>query len=152
MKTEELIFESYEASYFEDCLELFDLNCPSSFAPNERGDFESFLSSPPGCYKLGLSQGKLVAAFGMEIDDRRGRARITWIMVSPNAKGLGAGSKMMHHAKQMLEDQRVDIIDIAASHLSEPFFSKFGATRVGFENDGWGEGMHRVDMELHLHP
>ncbi len=150
MESEELIFENYDASYFADCLDLFDLNCPSYFAPNERNDYVSFLRSHPGCYKLGLSQGKLVAAFGVDIEDQFGRARITWIMVCPNSKGRGVGAKMMHYAKKILEGKNVDVIDIAASHLSEPFFSKFGAIRVGFQSDGWGKGIHRVDMELHL--
>jgi hypothetical protein len=57
---------------------------------------------------------------------------------------------MMHHAKEILLGKNVDVVDIAASHLSEPFFTKFGAVRTGFENDGWGQGMHRVDMELRL--
>jgi hypothetical protein len=41
-------------------------------------------------------------------------------------------------------------IDIAASHLSAPFFTRFGAKEVRCTKDGWGAGMHRVDMLLPL--
>ena len=118
--------------------------------PNERSDYASFLRSPPDCYKLGLSQGRLVAAFGVDIKHQAGRARITCIMVCPDSKGLGVGAKMMHYALKILRGKSVDVVEIAASHLSEQFFSKFGALRVGLKKDGWGQGMHRVDMELHL--
>ena len=39
-------------------------------------------------------------------------------------------------------------VSIAASHKSAPFFARFGARIVETTPDGWGPGMHRVDMEL----
>ncbi|CCQ10838.1 hypothetical protein PALB_17120 [Pseudoalteromonas luteoviolacea B = ATCC 29581] len=42
------------------------------------------------------------------------------------------------------------VIDIAASHLSAPFFEKFGEKTIKEITDGWGLDMHRVDMELLL--
>ena len=41
-------------------------------------------------------------------------------------------------------------IDIAASHLSAPFFTKFGASTLSETPNGWGQGMHKVDMEIVL--
>jgi hypothetical protein len=42
-------------------------------------------------------------------------------------------------------------IRIAASHRSAPFFARFGAETVRETPDGWGPGMHRIDMELTVH-
>jgi hypothetical protein len=40
------------------------------------------------------------------------------------------------------------VLRIAASHKSAPFFAGFGAEAVAETPDGWGPGMHRIDMEL----
>jgi GNAT superfamily N-acetyltransferase len=145
-----LVFVDYDDSFLAGCLELFDQNCPGYFAPNEKADYQAYLSSRPACYKLCLSEERLMAAFGVEIEEGGRRGRITWIMVSPASSGRGVGARMMQFAQQIATRWNLDIIDIAASHLSEPFFSKFGAVRVGFQKEGWGEGMHRVDMEWPL--
>ena len=29
-----------------------------------------------------------------------------------------------------------------------PYFQRYGAVRIGYEEHGWGEGMHRVEMLL----
>ena len=57
---------------------------------------------------------------------------------------------MMNYAKKMAVDHNVNVIDIAASHLSAPFFAKFGAMIIKEIKDGWGLNMHRIDMELLL--
>jgi len=55
---------------------------------------------------------------------------------------------MMKFVKEFATQENLKVIDIAASHLSSPFFSKFGAITKNTIKDGWGIGMHRVDMEL----
>jgi hypothetical protein len=42
------------------------------------------------------------------------------------------------------------IVRISASHKSAPFFERFGAEPTSVTEDGWGPGMHRVQMELQL--
>jgi hypothetical protein len=42
------------------------------------------------------------------------------------------------------------MLDVAASQHSAPFFARFGARELARTDDGWGPGMHRVDMELPL--
>ena len=101
-------------------------------------------------YKIGLLQGAAVAVFGLDIESKLNHARITWIMTCPSMQGKGIGSEMMSYAKKMAKDEKVDVIDIAASHLSAPFFERFGAKIIRQINNGWGLNMHRVDMELHL--
>lgn len=57
---------------------------------------------------------------------------------------------MMSLAKKMAKKINMQIIDIAASHLSAPFFATFGAKKVAEIKHGWGLDMHRIDMELPL--
>ena len=145
-----LNFTDYNRNHFDDCLALFDLNCPKYFAPNERADYEAYLKTTDDNYKVTYSHDELAAAFGMGINEQNNHAYITWIMVSPNTHGQGVGAQMMNTAIDFAKSKNAVVIDIAASHLSAPFFAKFGAKTVQTTKNGWGEGMHRVDMAIPL--
>jgi GNAT superfamily N-acetyltransferase len=75
---------------------------------------------------------------------------LCWIMLDPRTQGIGIGSKIMERAIHLARASQTDVVKIAASHKSAPFFAKFGARPVKFTKDGWGPGMDRVDMELPL--
>ncbi|MBQ1500741.1 MAG: GNAT family N-acetyltransferase [Sphingomonas sp.] len=130
------------------CLALFDANCPRFFAPNERAEFVAYLRAHAGAYRLYERGGRVIAAFGVAL--RGDRARLNWIMVDPEAQGSGAGGAMIAATIASARAGGARVIDIAASHLSEPFFARHGARARGRIADGWGPGMHRVDMELSL--
>tara|TARA_R110001583_G_scaffold39399_4_gene126216 strand:- start:1942 stop:2157 length:216 start_codon:yes stop_codon:yes gene_type:complete len=71
-------------------------------------------------------------------------------MVCPNEKGKGIGTKLMSYVKQYTLDIESVGIDIAASYLSLLFFKKFGAIETNYIKDGWGNDMHRIDMEINF--
>lgn len=147
-------FRAYEARDRSACLELFDANCPDSFAPNEREEYADFLDSEAAEYEIcvwGEGGGeRVVGAFGLLGDD--GTVRLRWIMVDPARQGSGLGSAIMSRVIDAGRERGEASLSIAASHRSAPFFSKFGAVVVRRTEDGWGPGMHRVDMELTLMP
>ena len=147
-------FVRYSDCYFDQCLELFSQNCPEYFAINERSDYIQFLRKPPADYYVGLERDQLVSAFGLTFEASSTRAdnsaRLSWILVSANFKGIGVGTKMMEYAMQLAHDKKISYLDIAASHLSAPFFARYGAQVVSEIDNGWGLGMHRVDMRLTL--
>ena len=39
---------------------------------------------------------------------------------------------------------------VSTSQHADQFFARFGAVTLRSQNDGWGPGMHRVDMEIIL--
>ena len=81
-----------------------------------------------------------------------GRARLNWILIYPTEHGRGIGSAMMRRALELANQQALGVISIAASHLSAPFFAKFGAIVIVETPNGWGPGMHRIDMTLSTPP
>lgn len=143
-----IAFQTYQTGDYDGCLALFDRNCPDYFAPNEREDYIGFLRSSPQGYQVARLNERVVAAFGLTVEGSAGR--ISWIMVCPDSKGQGVGAAMMRRAKAAAAEARVESVDIAASHLSAPFFAHFGADAVETIPDGWGAGMHRVDMRLRI--
>lgn len=147
--TVDIRFSYYQNTDREDCLKVFDANCPEFFASNERADYADFLDASPETYEVCVLDGDIIGAFGLSGNDPLYKS-INWIMISPKAQGLGLGSKFMERAINLANEQGLSYIKIAASHLSAPFFAKYGALSINEIKDGWGPNMHRIDMELHL--
>jgi len=140
-------FRSFRAPDTTACLAIFDRNCPAFFAPEECVDYAAFLAGAPATYEVCLSGGCIVGAFGLTPVEA-GSARLNWILLDPAAKGTGVGAAMMQRAIGLARGAGATHIHIAASHLSEAFFAKFGARTLTRQEDGWGPGIHRHDMVL----
>lgn len=142
-------FRPFAAVDLSACLALFDANCPAFFTPKERADYEKFLRETPWPYQVCEVAGRVEGAFGLFAREP-GRASLNWILMSPSVQGSGLGSRMMQHAIDAARRLDCGVIDIAASHKSAPFFTRFGARTLHETADGWGPGMHRIDMELRV--
>lgn len=132
------------------CLGLFDANCPAFFAPNERLDYARFLDANRLSYELCLVGGQVVGAFGLVGTGLEHKKSLKWILLNPRSQKMGIGSAIMGRISTLARTSGVSLVTIAASHKSAPFFAKFGAVEVAVIDNGWGRGMHRVDMELRL--
>lgn len=127
---------------------LFDANCPAFFAPNEKADYQVFLKRVAAKYRVVMLGGKVVAAFGVLDEGINGRCRLNWIVVDSSSHGNGVGSSIMAETVAAAQHMRAEVVDIAASDKSAPFFAKFGARELCHTLHGWGPDMHRIDMEL----
>ncbi len=141
------------ASYLPEdkaaCLALFDANCPEFFAPNERSDYSAYLASDGRHYQVVRLKDRVVGAFGVARTGEK-QAGLAWIMIHPKAQRRGIGRAIMGEARALGRTLGADSLSIAASHKSAPFFARFGAVELGFVENGWGPGMHRVDMTWSL--
>ena len=144
-----IIFRPYASADRSVCLGLFDANCPEYFAPNKHDDYTEFLDANPFGYELCLTEDKVAGAFGLSEHGLQQKS-LNWILLNPRSQGLGIGSVIMSRISAVALDSGASLINIAASHKSSPFFANFGAIEIAHINNGWGSGMHRVDMELRL--
>ena len=140
-------FRFYRSADRETCLRLFDLNSPTAFAPNERADYERFLDEADGKYEICIVADDVVGAYGLYREGDH-RLALRWILLSPASQGRGLGAAMMARIKEQLHACDGATLRISASHKSAPFFAKFGARERDRIPNGWGPGMHRVEMEL----
>jgi GNAT superfamily N-acetyltransferase len=142
-----LRFRVYETADRADCLRLFDENSPEFFSPNEREDYMDFLSHHSQHYVVALLEDKILAAYGFHPLPGNAAA-LHWILLSRASQGKRLGSLMMSHVLSQMRDSNRSPLYISASHKSAPFFSRFGAIEISREPDGWGPGMHRVEMRI----
>ena len=68
----------------------------------------------------------------------------------PDRQRSGYGHKMMTYFIDELTRHSKDAALIATSQYAKAFFSKYGAEQLSFEENGWGRGMHRIDMKMPL--
>jgi hypothetical protein len=142
-----LEFKPYHATDRSACLALFDENCPEYFAPGERDDYATFLDSATENYVVCRFAHRIVGAYGLYLNNPSGAA-LHWILLSTSSQGLGLGSTIMSRViDEVRLSGRVPLL-ISASHKSAPFFARFGAIETARVPDGWGPGMHRVEMRL----
>jgi GNAT superfamily N-acetyltransferase len=142
-------FRSYCEADYEACVDIFDANCPKYFAPNERQDFEDFLKDKSVGYEVCEVDGRILGAYGLFADGEVTKV-LNWILLDPDAQGLGIGSKIIERVNALGRASHTRTINIAASHMSAPFFARFGAKTLATTRNGWGTGMHRVDMKLSI--
>ena len=149
-----ITFRHYLARDLETCLALFDANCPQFFAPGERADYAEFLAASHDGYTVVLADEEIVGAFGLTplgvADSGVAKLSLNWILLSPDTQGQGVGRAVMEKVLRSAQETPTSTIAIAASHLSAPFFARFGAQELAFHEHGWGPDMHRVDMEIGL--
>ena len=144
-----LTFRPYCSSDINACLAIFDANCPEFFAPNEREEYQQFLDRAPDGYEICEADGQVLGAFGL-FDDGPDKRTLNWILLDPQSHGRGVGSSIMERVIQLGRSAETGIVRIAASQKSAPFFARFGAQTTSTIVDGWGPGMHRIDMILSL--
>lgn len=141
-------FLPYDDTHFDACMGLFDANCPAFFAPNEKADYQVFLKRVAGKYRVVILGGNVVGAFGVLDEAISGRCRLNWIVVDASNHGSGVGRSIMAETVAAARQMRAEVVEIAASDKSAPFFAKFGARELNYIAHGWGLDMHRIDMEL----
>ena len=140
-------FRAFASTDIPACLALFEANCPEYFAPNERADYRAFLDAAPDGYEVCELDGAIAGAYGVHaIDDDN--AALHWILLAPAAQGRGLGAAIMSRAVRALDARGHRTLHISASHKSAPFFARFGAVEDARIEDGWGAGMHRVEMRI----
>jgi len=139
-------FRPYEAVDRERCLTIFDENCPEFFAPNERAEFSAFLERSADDYCVCLMDGKVAGGYGLCLEGK-GVMSLRWILIARPAQRHGIGHVIMTRVLNGIRKLKAKLV-IAASQKSAPYFAKFGAKELKTTPDGWGPGMHRVDMEL----
>ena len=147
MNKSKLEFRNYEVSNYEECLELFEANCPAYFAVEEREDYREFLKSINDQYFLGYVNGSLMCCFGIT-NHSKGLSSLSWIMVRPSQHKKGYGHQMMSHFFDNIQDQSLGKVLVATSQHANKFFEKYGAEQLEFIEDGWGKGMHKINMEI----
>lgn len=141
-------FRPYTPADSTICLAILDSNTPPYFDPKERPDFVNFLERMPCPYFVLEQAGEIVACGGYG-EEKNGDIVLAWGMVRRDLHKRGLGSILL---KERIAHIRVNHpgkrIVIDTSQHTQEFFRRQGFIVTGGQENYYGPGLHRVDMEL----
>ena len=147
MNNNQLQFKNYSMESFNDCIELFDLNCPEFFASIEKNDYIEFLNQTKEGYVTIHHDSILIGAYGVHKTSSESASQ-SWTLIHPKYQNKGIGRLIMERVFSYLESNQLDNLFLSTSQQTEAFFLKFGAIRIDYIENGWDEGLHRIEMKI----
>lgn len=147
----EFTIRHYEASDKQDVLAIFDANCPTFFAREERQYLESYLENEIEIYAVIEVAGKIVGSGGVNTESAEDGKKgvISWGMIHPDFHGMKLGSKLLEwRIDQLKSIPAVTTIIVRTSQLVAAFYAKNGFVLKHVEADFWAPGFDLYYLEL----
>ena len=154
--SKKLSFQSYNAKFKEDILQLFYSNCPKYFDPIDEKELIDFLDNyADENYLVVLEGEKVIGCGGHYTKDRK--HGIAWVFFERYVIGQ---KKLFHYAdvfykeieRRMTAEGHFYDVEIHTTQLLERFFNRYGFNTVEIKKDGFGEGLHAYTMKKILNP
>lgn len=151
------LLRDFEPADTEACMAVFDSNVGDFLHADEREDFAGWLAATQGRYLSLLWGGRVIGCSGyaLEATGRAGRPaaelRMIWGLLHREFHGRGLGEFML--LERLVRGARelpVNSASLGTTPRVASFFERFGFRRIQYIHDGWGAGLHRVDMLLEL--
>ena len=146
---QEYPIRSYEETDRDEVLEVFKLNTPEFFDPNEAEDLRVYLDEFASAYFVMTDGGKIVGCGGYHFEKDGTTGRLSWDFFDPRYKGRGLGRAMITHClKEIRKKPELKTIAVWTSQLAYRFYAKFGFEMKREEKDFWGPGLDLYLMEM----
>jgi GNAT superfamily N-acetyltransferase len=148
-------FRQYVSTDREACLAVFESNVPEFFLESERGEFLSGIDheNVRTYFVVEDDRGRVVACGGYLLDERNGAAWITWGMVARDQHRRGIGTFLLaSRLARLWELGTVKVVHLDTTQHSRRFYERHGFVAERFVENGYGLGMHRIDLILRLTP
>jgi GNAT superfamily N-acetyltransferase len=141
----------YRPSDREACLAVFDSNAPRFFDASERAGFEAFLDAPDCAYFAMEHEGALVGCGGYGFEENGKTASLVWGMVRADLHRRGLGRLLLlFRLREIGKTSGVELVRVATSQLTAPFFQKQGFKAISVQKDGYAPGIDRIEMLMKL--
>jgi ribosomal protein S18 acetylase RimI-like enzyme len=150
----DIVSRPYNPDDFSACLSIFDSNVPTFFAPEERAEFCDFLNEinlTVTPYLVFTRNGLVVACGGLTIEAGARRVSLSWGMISRALHRQGLGTRLAQDRLVLARSlPGIGMMVLATSQHTYGFYEGLGFTVSKMTPDGFGAGLDRYDMELHL--
>ena len=145
------MIRAYQLSDREQLIDLFKLNTPTYFDPDEQCEFEKYLDRHGDTYLTIVHKNQIVGGAGYRITDGNTVGRITWIFFHPDSAGHGLGRQAVEHCMTIFRlTSSIEKVVVTTSQFAYRFFEKFGMQLTETAQDHWGPGLDLYRMEMIL--
>lgn len=153
-----ILIEPYTKGFHDDCIRLFESNCPPFFDPAELNDLKNWLqgfdesynpysTSAGNYFYVAKVEGQMVGCAGFYILKYKATANMMWGMIDRKEHGKGYGKSLfqfrVEEIRRSFPEHR---ITLDTSQHTFRFFEKLGFKIVKITPNGYGEGLDRYDM------
>ena len=146
-------FRSYEPKDRGGCKAVFDSNVPLFFAESERQEFLDFIDETKNPYRVLESDGQIIGCGGYGFRDRGDTADLCWGMIASDLQGRRLGEFLMTaRLIEILSEHEIEAFRVATSQHTESFFEKYGFRAERRVQNGFAEGLDRIEMKLTVTP
>ncbi|MCX2743002.1 GNAT family N-acetyltransferase [Mangrovivirga sp. M17] len=138
-------------SDYEEVVEIFKLNTPVHFDPEELPNFENYLDTNNNNYFVIEESGVIKGCGGYHIMNNNDVARLSWDIIHPDYHGEGKGSELVNFILNLIsEDEDVSSIEVWTSQVANSFYYKFGFRSIEMVKDYWAVGFDLYRMQIDL--
>ena len=117
----------YTSSDFDSVIELFRLNTPDYFSPDEEKELKDYLNKHIQHHFVAEANGIILGCGGFAISKDRTTAHIAWDIVHRDSHGKGVGRKLtLFRIEEIRKIESVKIIIVRTSQMAYKFYGKFG--------------------------
>ena len=141
---------NYDPKYKQQCIGIFESNIPKFFLPKELPACkEYFASIIASNYWVLEHQNEIIASGGIGIDGHAGRMHYGMVRNDWHKKGIGTRLFEFRLGK-LIENPNIATIGLDTCQHNPNFFRRFGFVETSVKENGYGPGLHRIDMELKI--
>ena len=143
------MIRAYTSRDKSSLIDLLRKNTPRFFAPEEEGDFKSYLADELEDYFVYEEDARILGAGGFNYFINEKIARISWDMIDPEQQGKGIGKQLLKHRIQHIRGYiDVETIIVRTTQLVFRFYEKMGFELERIEKDYWAEGFDLYLMKM----
>lgn len=147
MKDNVLIRE-YRNEDKDSVLNLFNLNTPEFFSPEEEKELIYYLENEIEYYFLIESNHIIVGSGGINFSGNPTIGKISWDMIHPDFHGKSLGSLLLNYRiERMKKMDAVEKIIVRTSQLAYQFYEKHGFQLLEVVENYWAKEFHLYTME-----
>lgn len=143
-----MLIRKYHSNDQNALLELFQLNSPTYFSPDEKKDFINYLNNEVEQYFIIELDTKIVGSGGINFSDNEQTGKISWDLFHPHYQKQGLGTALLKHRIHLLQAiPSVQSIIVRTSQQAYLFYQKNGFKTKEIVKDYWAKGYDLYLME-----
>lgn len=141
----------YQPEHKAEIMNLFLLNTPLYFDASEEADLNNYLDNEIENYFVILLDNKLVGAGGINYNDQKTIAKISWDLIHPDFHGKKLGTLLLQHRLNQIKSmESIQKIVVRTSQFVHNFYAKNGFQLQYTTPNYWAEGFDLYYMEYAL--
>jgi [ribosomal protein S18]-alanine N-acetyltransferase len=144
---EKVIIREYIKQDREMVLDLFRLNAPKYFAPEEETDLAFYLDHEIEFYFVLELDKVIVGCGGFNFSEDKTNGIISWDILHPDFQGRSLGRNLLNYRIERLKKfPQVQQITVRTSQLAYKFYEKLGFKIIEVVENYWAKGFHLYKM------